>query len=153
MKLVVYTDVSCSNIYNLSACGYWITENTLVLKNEIKIIEEFRTDVAEMNAICLALEDIYSSFYVEIKVIEIKTDCLNLIDGWEKNKGNKIFKNFNVLKRKFNQIHTKVYLQYVKGHSGDDFNTLVDIQCRFELREYIKRINEEAKSKIIFLND
>lgn len=143
MRLAVFTDMSQNHIHHIAACGYFILLNEKEIKHDIYLLDKIiHTDYAEIKSICLALEFIFLTLDESILYIDIFTDSKNII----KKKNGKFFVQYKKLIKKFNDKNIQVELKYVKGHSKNKYNNIIDESCRKYLREYLK---ETGKDKLI----
>lgn len=136
-ELEVYTDASYDD--NSGFCGY----SFLILKNQ-KTIHEFSglafansSFNAELFAVARALEylcNTRNSKTANKLIVRIFVDCLPLTQKQQvKQNGDFLFRYVDSLRNKFKASD----IIWVKGHSINHFNKLVDKRARKVLREHI----------------
>lgn len=124
--IVIYTDGSCKP-KNPGPCGSGAAflKDNIVLECRSKFLGHGTNQVAELSAISLALDMLDErnlSWESSIIITDSKYVIGILTEGWNANKNVELVKGLR--KRLENFPNTQ--LRWVKGHSGDKFNDLVD---------------------------
>ena len=138
-ELKIYTDASYDR--DSGFCGY----SFLILKNQ-RIIHEFSglafansSFNAELFALTSALEYLYNARKTNANKISVQifVDCLSITQKKRvKPTGDLMFQYLEFLRTKFKASE----ITWVKGHSVNHFNKLVDKRARKMLREHIEAI-------------
>lgn len=136
--IVIYTDGSCKPT-NPGPCGAGVL---FVQDDEIKecrslFLGEGTNNVAELTAISVALDILEArnlSWESSIIVTDSKYAIGVLTGGWNAKKNVELIKG---IRRKLENF-PNTELQWIKGHSGDRFNDLVD-----ELAKQVIDLNAE----------
>jgi ribonuclease HI len=124
--IVIYTDGSCKPT-NPGPCSSGVA---LVIDGEVvecrsMFLGEGTNNVGELTAISIAL-DVLESRNLSWKSSTIITDSKYAIGvltgGWKAKKNVELIKNIKAKLENFPNTE----LQWIKGHSGDKFNDLVD---------------------------
>lgn len=141
MEVVVYTDASCSNPLNISACGFLAMHGTKSIRHEIVLWSGLRNSiVAEVYAIVHALH--YCFLLKDIRNIVVYTE-MDFIVRQQFNKkwhwDSPVFNELIDTLDEINNYNVSVEFVKVKAHSHDRLNNKIDNSVRKVLREYLKK--------------
>ena len=140
MTVVCYTDASYRKDFDIAACGYCVLVGAKMIKHEVVLVSDIGSPAnAEIYAIVQAAQ--FAFMINGVESIIIYTDYKAAVDG--KKSGNK-YKELRETIKMVLEYGIKIELVFVKGHSTNKHNNLVDQTCRFNLRKYI---NENGYSK------
>lgn len=138
-KLEAYADASYD--YHSGFCGY----SFLILQNQ-KVIHNFSglacansSANAELLAVIRVFEYLVNTRKSKTNsklTVEVFIDCLPIVKkSMVKQSSDYLFNYLESLRDKFKQSN----ITWIKGHSGNRFNTLVDKRARKILRDYIEK--------------
>lgn len=140
MEVVVYTDGSHDTDTHIAASGFIVLHGTKSIKHEVTLLDGMTAFHSEIKAICLALQ--YCFLLKEVSHIicytEITTVAYGKIGIKSKNPFiDELIKTVEIIK----DFGVEIEFRYVKAHSGDRYNSIVDISVRKALRDYLRSIN------------
>lgn len=134
MTVVCYTDASYRKEYDIAACGYCVRVFGKMVKHCVEIIYNIGgPGHAEVYAIVQAAQ--FAFMIKGVEIIIIYTDYQGAVDGRKRGK------KYDELRKTIEMISDfgiNIELIYVKAHSINKHNNLVDRECRANLRKYIK---------------
>lgn len=123
-KFIVYTDGSCDNIQypNYGGWAYLVLENNEIIEqksgNEIHTTNNKMELTAILNAVSVL------PFGSEVEIITDSKYCIGLLSNQYNPKTNiEYLDTFNCL---VDDKNLRVSFKWVKGHSGDKYNEIVD---------------------------
>lgn len=171
MKVIkIYTDGGYRRKSKLGAYAYVILINGVIVKEYKLAVPQnegikVTNNTMEMNAVLKALNWLVSNGYkAEDYVVYVWTDSqyvqLGLTEwihnwkknGW-KNASRKPIENkdlWNKLDNLFNnlgKVYKSINIQWVEGHSGDEWNDKVDALCNEAMDEYVINVDYERIKK------
>lgn len=141
--LVAYTDGSYADGIGVYAvvvrAGQTVKQlepdgNEVILVGQCSIFKQMANVSAELEAFYRAIEYAEST---GASSITIYTDCeviTRIVDGTAMPRHPEMLKFMHMLQNS----DVEVYARYVRGHSENQFNRLVDIMARRELRKLVK---------------
>lgn len=137
MRVIVYTDASYNDIYDIAACGYVVIINGEVVMHRVRILTNIGcSGNAEVYAAADGSQ--YAFLIPGVTEIRIRTDYHSLT---QKRRGgrrrNLIWTELLETIEMIRESKIKFGLDYVKGHNGNKYNTIIDESCRTELRKHI----------------
>lgn len=141
MNAVVYTDASHCQNTNISTCGFLIIYKGKMIKHTVEIMSGFKTStLAEAHAITQGLQ--YAFLLDQVSGITLYSDCKTIVDSINHfpNRNRTKFNYPELLDTRSIIVDFGIWmeLKYVKSHSGDKYNTLVDKSCNKILKQYLK---------------
>jgi len=129
--LEIYTDGSCWNkgknkSYNLSCSVAVFVLDNKIIEKLVTIRNHTTSNVAEIDAIILALEVAWDLMYLNVKIY---TDSEYAIKRLTRDMDSEV--NFSS-KLKYEGFHNamEITFQHVKGHNGNKYNEIADNLCR-----------------------
>lgn len=144
-RIIIYTDGACNPNPGVGGWAFYDRTNDYVKWG----YEEYSTNnIMELSAIIYALE------YLDGREAIIYSDSRYCVDGinewmhnwsrkgWTKSGG---LKNKELWQRIYNMNRRGVYFKWVRGHSGNKWNELVDVYANnasFHQFEGFKRVSE-----------
>lgn len=144
---VIYTDGGCRPNPGFGACAFAILEDgkTLVHKQAYKK-ESTTNNEMEMSAIIAALMWVEKNakdcrIYINTDSQYVQLGITKWIINWKKRNwktsNKKPIKNLELWKKldKLN-ANLDIHYQWVKGHSGNEWNDYVDEMCTAKIRQY-----------------
>lgn len=141
-RLSVYTDSSFDHNKNIAACGFVIISDSKCIKHQVFLIGGLKNSThAEGYAIYLGVKE---SICFSPNHIDIYTDCQTLVNrkkGGQKKKRKKTNPEWDIWIEVLKTSNITHSVKWIKGHSSNEFNIMVDKSCRKHLREYIKGTN------------
>lgn len=139
MELIVYTDASYCFHSDIAACGFVVVKDREIIKHEVIMVAGLKTPTnAEIFSIVSALQ--YSFLVVGVKGINLNTDCKPIVTARKKRK--KFLEMYDTIDI-IREYGIGVTINFVKGHSNNWYNNLIDKSCITQLRKYIKQNNEK----------
>lgn len=137
MIVVAYTDASHCHKNNVSACGYCVLVNGKMVKHEVTLVGGLRvSDQAEAYAVTAALQ--YAFLIQGVKSITINTDwrTVTTMKEWRLKKYfTELYDTIEIIR----EHRIGLTLTYVRGHSNNELNNLVDKSCLKTLRQFINQ--------------
>lgn len=123
LEYTIYTDGAYSSMRNQGGCGVVILKDGIIIKQFSKSYIRTTNNRMEILAVILGLSMIRTA-----DTINVITDSQYVIGcatlGWKRNKNLDIWKLYD--EQKLRLENTKIKFQHVKGHAGDEYNSLCD---------------------------
>ena len=156
MKIIkIYTDGGYKSDINKGAIAFLVIKEGKQIFECSKIVEEgeMSNTVMEMKAILTALNWLRSNkispkqymIYLYTDSQQIQISITNWLEKWKKNKWrnsrNKPVKHLELWKKIDNLISNEfpnLYVHWIEGHKGDNYNSRVDELCTITMRNFKK---------------
>lgn len=134
MTAVVYTDASYCHKSDVGACGFIVILNGKMIKHEVELVSGLKTPTnAEIHAIVSGIQ--YAFLIKNVRSITVNTDCKTTVVN---RKGRKQYKELNETIQIIKEARIGFSIFYVRGHSENRFNNIIDQSCNASLRKYLK---------------
>jgi len=144
MSVIVYSDASYCHKSKIAACGYLVIYKEKIINHSVELLSGLSDiGVAESYALAKGLQ---FCFLLDVKCIEAFTDRYSLVQLKQASSvrpsTRKRHKEYFETIEMITDYGIEVKISYVKGHSGNIYNTRVDKSCNKNLKKYLQSDND-----------
>lgn len=137
MTVVAYTDASHCHKTKYAACGFVVLKSCQLIKHQVTLVENMKSaQDAETHSVIEALQ--YCFMIKDVKTIILYTDYLPTITRKDKDK-KRLFPELYDTVEMIKDYGIQLQMRHVRGHSGNEYNEMVDRSCRKYLKRLVRR--------------